>query len=35
MGKEAFYCLETLKNSVMMNALKEWKKRGEEAEVFT
>jgi len=35
MRKEAFHCPETLKNSVMMNALKEWKKRGEEAEVVT
>ncbi len=33
--KQAFYCPETLKNIVMMNALKEWKKRQEEAEVVT
>ena len=35
MRKEAFHCPEALKKSVMMNALKEWKKRGEEAEVVT
>jgi len=35
MRKQAFYCPETLKNIVMMNALKEWKKRKEEAEVVT
>lgn len=35
MRKEAFHCPEALKKSVMMNALKEWKKRGEEAKVAT
>ena len=35
MIKKAFYCPETLKNTVMMNALKEWKNREEEAEVVT
>lgn len=35
MRKETFHCPEALKKSVMMNALKEWKKRGEEAEVVT
>jgi len=35
MRKEAFHCPEALKKSVMMNALKEWKQRGEEAEVVT
>jgi phosphomannomutase/phosphoglucomutase len=35
MRKETFYCPETLKKSVMMNALEEWKKREEEAEVVT
>ena len=35
MRKQAFYCPETLKNIVMVNALKEWKKRREEAEVVT
>ncbi len=35
MRKQAFYCPETSKNIVMMDALKEWKKRQEEAEVVT
>jgi len=35
MRKETFCCPETLKNAVMMNALEEWKKREEEAEVVT
>jgi len=35
MRKQAFYCPETLKNVVMMDALKEWRKRREEAEVVT
>jgi len=35
MRKEAFHCPEALKKSVMMNALKKWKKRSEEAEVVT
>jgi phosphomannomutase/phosphoglucomutase len=35
MRKKAFRCPETLKNAVMMNALEEWKKRKEEAEVIT
>jgi len=35
MRKQTFYCPETLKNVVMMNALKVWKKRREEAEVVT
>jgi phosphomannomutase len=35
MRKEIFYCPETLKNAVMIKALKEWKKRKEEAEVIT
>ena len=35
MRKQAFYCPETLKDVVMMDALKEWKKRREEAEVVT
>ena len=35
MGKEAIRCPEILKNGVMMNALREWKKRKEEAEVVT
>jgi phosphomannomutase/phosphoglucomutase len=35
MKKKAFYCPDTLKNAVMMDALEEWKKREEEAEVVT
>jgi phosphomannomutase/phosphoglucomutase len=35
MKKEAFHCPETLKKGVMTNALREWKKRGEEAKVVT
>ena len=35
MRKEAFICPEPLKNVVMLNALKEWRKREEEAEVVT
>ena len=35
MRKETFYCPETLKDVVMVNALKEWKNRQEEAEVVT
>jgi phosphomannomutase/phosphoglucomutase len=35
MKKETFRCPETLKNAVMMNALEDWKKREEEAEVVT
>ena len=33
MRKKAFRCPETLKTAVMMNALEEWKRREEEAEV--
>jgi phosphomannomutase/phosphoglucomutase len=35
MRKKAFRCPETLKNAVMINALEEWKKKEEEAEVIT
>ncbi len=35
MKKEAFHCPEPLKKVVMANALREWKKRGEEAKVVT
>jgi phosphomannomutase/phosphoglucomutase len=35
MKKEAFHCPETLKKAVMANALREWKKRGEEAKIVT
>jgi len=35
MRKKAFRCPETLKNAVMINALEEWKKREEEAELVT
>ena len=35
MRKIPFHCPETLKDVVMVNALKEWKKRREEAEVVT
>ncbi len=35
MRKETFCCPEALKNIVMINALKAWKKREEEAEVVT
>ena len=35
MRKIPFHCPETLKDAVMVNALKEWKKRREEAEVVT
>lgn len=35
MGKEAINCPDMLKNRVMMNALREWEKRKEDAEVIT
>ena len=35
MKKEAFYCPENLKEAVLTQALKEWRKRKEEADVVT
>jgi len=35
MRKKAFYCPDTLKKAVVINALEKWKKRREEAEVVT